>query len=142
MPVRWAQDTCTGVVICTSDRGQVLSHSGIKLKVVPLASDLLCDNNTDDTLQVSGIVQMQLSPKNVGLFEAFYASIKPIELLSYDIDVAQAVYPRLACCTFPQSRYLKNSVCVNRLTTPAAARRESCRKARQSCHLNSRFVIS
>ena len=129
------------MVMCTSDQGRDLSHNGIKLKVAPLAGGRLCGNNTGDTSQVSGIVQMQLSPKNVGLFEAFYASIKPIELLSYDIDVAPAVYPRLACCTLPQSRYLKNSVCVNRLTTPAAARRESCRKARQSCHLNSRFVI-
>jgi hypothetical protein len=29
----------------------------------------------------------------------FYASIEPIELLSYDIDIAPAVYPCLACCT-------------------------------------------
>ena len=41
-----------GVVVCTSDPGSPMAHSGIKMKV-------------------SGVVQMQLSPKNVGLFEAF-----------------------------------------------------------------------
>ena len=42
------------------------------------------------TLKVTGTVSMQLSPKNVGLFEAFYASIKPIELMAFTIDVAPA----------------------------------------------------
>eukprot|EP01051_Picozoa_sp_SAG22_P019626 SAG22_NODE_3683_length_1580_cov_2.152600_2_plen_231_part_00 len=64
-------DTVSGVVVCTSGPGSPMAHSGINMKV-------------------SGVVQMQLSPKNVGLFEAFYASIKPIELLAYSIPVAPA----------------------------------------------------
>ena len=64
-------ETVSGIVQCTSDRGSPMAHNGI-------------------VLTVTGTVQMQLSPKNVGLFEAFYASIKPIELVSYNIDVAPA----------------------------------------------------
>ncbi len=64
-------ETVSGMVVCTSERGSPMGHNGI-------------------TLKVTGTVSMQLSPKNVGLFEAFYASIKPIELMVFDIDVAPA----------------------------------------------------
>jgi len=58
-----------GYVVVTS-KGP-LSHSGV-------------------TLVMDGSVQLQLSAKSVGLFEAFYNSIKPIQLLSYTIEVAKA----------------------------------------------------
>ena len=64
-------ETVSGMVVCTSEKGTTMGHSGI-------------------TLKVTGTVSMQLSPKNVGLFEAFYASIKPIELMAFTIDVAPA----------------------------------------------------
>ncbi|XP_014789907.1 vacuolar protein sorting-associated protein 26C [Octopus bimaculoides] len=40
-------------------------------------------------LSIDGTVNLQLSPKSVGLFEAFYNSVKPICLLQYLIDVAK-----------------------------------------------------
>eukprot|EP01083_Nonionella_stella_P083656 231373_1 len=62
-------DTVSGVIIVRSD--SKLSHQGIKL-------------------QVCGTVDLQLSARAVGLFEAFYNSIKPMELISYDITVSEA----------------------------------------------------
>jgi len=41
------------------------------------------------TLSVEGTVNMQLSSKNVGLFEAFYNSVKPITLISYSVEVSK-----------------------------------------------------
>ncbi|GAM21664.1 hypothetical protein SAMD00019534_048390 [Acytostelium subglobosum LB1] len=40
------------------------------------------------TLSVEGSVQLQLSSKSVGLFEAFYNSLKPITMLHYTFNVA------------------------------------------------------
>lgn len=40
------------------------------------------------TLSVTGIVNLQLSAKNVGIIEAFYQSVKPIQLVSYLIEIA------------------------------------------------------
>ncbi|XP_074104101.1 vacuolar protein sorting-associated protein 26C [Cotesia typhae] len=41
-------------------------------------------------LTMEGSVNLQLSSKNVGIFEAFYNSVKPIQLVQYTIDVAPA----------------------------------------------------
>lgn len=41
------------------------------------------------TLIIEGTVNMQLSAKSVGLFEAFYNSVKPITLLSSSLEVAK-----------------------------------------------------
>jgi len=41
------------------------------------------------TLHVEGVVKPQLSPRSVGLFEAFYTSMKPITLLAADIEIAE-----------------------------------------------------
>jgi len=46
------------------------SHSGIKLVV-------------------DGTVNLQLSPRSAGVFEAFYSSIKPEQLLGYEFEVAK-----------------------------------------------------
>jgi len=59
-------DTVSGVVIVRSD--SKISHQGIKL-------------------QVEGAVNLQLSARSVGLFEAFYSSIKPMELVNYGITI-------------------------------------------------------
>lgn len=42
------------------------------------------------SMKVEGCVKPQLSPRSVGLFEAFYTSMKPITLMDFDIDVADA----------------------------------------------------
>ncbi|XP_048514704.1 vacuolar protein sorting-associated protein 26C isoform X2 [Athalia rosae] len=39
-------------------------------------------------LTMEGSVNLQLSSKNVGIFEAFYNSVKPIQLIQYTLDVA------------------------------------------------------
>jgi len=59
----------SGVVVVTT-RGK-LSHSGI-------------------TLLMEGSVQLQLSAKSIGLFEAFYNSIKPVQLLYYSVTIAES----------------------------------------------------
>lgn len=56
------------VVVNIPDKGG-FSHKGIKLVV-------------------EGAVTLQLSARSIGLFEAFYSSLKPLQLLHYEIEVA------------------------------------------------------
>ncbi|RWS01546.1 Down syndrome critical region protein 3-like protein [Dinothrombium tinctorium] len=42
------------------------------------------------TLTVEGMVNMQLSSKNVGIFEAFYNSVKPVSLINYSVEIAKS----------------------------------------------------
>ncbi|KAF7648848.1 hypothetical protein LDENG_00150700 [Lucifuga dentata] len=42
------------------------------------------------SLSMEGVVNLQLSSKSVGVFEAFYNSVKPIQLISTNIEVAKA----------------------------------------------------
>uniref|UniRef100_G3QCH0 Vacuolar protein sorting-associated protein 26C n=1 Tax=Gasterosteus aculeatus aculeatus TaxID=481459 RepID=G3QCH0_GASAC len=42
------------------------------------------------TLNMEGLVNLQLSSKSVGVFEAFYNSVKPIQLISSNVEVAKA----------------------------------------------------
>ena len=62
-------DTVSGVVIVRSD--SKISHQGI-------------------SLNVEGAVNLQLSARSVGLFEAFYSSIKPMDLVNYGITICNA----------------------------------------------------
>lgn len=41
-------------------------------------------------LRASGVVKPTLDPRTVGIFEALYSSIKPIEILATSIDMVQA----------------------------------------------------
>ena len=41
------------------------------------------------TLFMDGTVNLQLSAKSVGVFEAFYNSIKPIQLVNCTLEVAR-----------------------------------------------------
>lgn len=41
------------------------------------------------SLSVDGSVNLQLSSKSVGMFEAFYNSLKPLQLLSYSVELAK-----------------------------------------------------
>ncbi|EGG23478.1 vacuolar protein sorting-associated protein 26 family protein [Cavenderia fasciculata] len=61
--------TVSGNVVINTPKE--LSHSGI-------------------TLTVDGSVQLQLSSKSVGMFEAFYNSLKPITMLHYTFNVASS----------------------------------------------------
>ncbi|XP_005100134.1 vacuolar protein sorting-associated protein 26C [Aplysia californica] len=61
-------DVIAGVVVVQS-KGD-LQHQGI-------------------TLTMEGMVNLQLSAKSVGLFEAFYNSLKPIQVLMYTLEVAK-----------------------------------------------------
>lgn len=40
------------------------------------------------TLFVEGSVNLHLSAKSVGMFEAFYNSVKPIQLINYSMELA------------------------------------------------------
>ena len=57
------QDTIKGAVVING-RGHSLTHEGI-------------------SLHAEGQVSLQLSAKSVGLFEAFYSSIRPVQLLDF-----------------------------------------------------------
>jgi hypothetical protein len=46
-------------------------------------------NHSGMTLSVDGSVNLQLSTKSVGMFEAFYNSLKPLQLLSYSVELAK-----------------------------------------------------
>jgi hypothetical protein len=60
-------EVVSGAVVVTSQGS--MKHSGIKLLV-------------------EGSVSLQLSARSIGLFEAFYSSLKPVQLLTYDIEVS------------------------------------------------------
>lgn len=64
-----AGETVRGAVVVRSEG--TMSHQGIRLTV-------------------EGSVALQLSARSVGLFEAFYSSLKPVNLLGYNIEVAAA----------------------------------------------------
>jgi len=64
-----AGEKLTGAVVVTS-KGS-MSHSGI-------------------TLQLHGEVNLQLSAKSVGMFEAFYNSLKPVQLIQYTVEIAKS----------------------------------------------------
>lgn len=61
-------DVVKGVVVVSAKSD--LSHNGL-------------------TLTMEGSVNLQLSAKSVGVFEAFYNSLKPIQLVQYSIDLAK-----------------------------------------------------
>lgn len=46
-------------------------------------------NHNGVTLSMEGLVTLQLSAKSVGMFEAFYNSLKPIQLVNYHLDIAK-----------------------------------------------------
>ena len=47
-------------------------------------------SHTGISLTMEGTVSLQLSAKSVGVFEAFYNSLKPINLVNYTLDIAKA----------------------------------------------------
>lgn len=61
-------DVVKGVVVVTTKSD--LSHNGL-------------------SLTMEGSVNLQLSAKSVGVFEAFYNSLKPIQLVQYNLELAK-----------------------------------------------------
>ena len=47
-------------------------------------------SHTGISLSMEGTVSLQLSAKSVGVFEAFYNSLKPINLINYTLEIAKA----------------------------------------------------
>lgn len=68
MHCHW-QETVSGVVVVES-RAEA-RHEGL-------------------SLSLEGSASMQLSAKNVGIFEAFYSAAKPVPLIGYALEVAKA----------------------------------------------------
>lgn len=64
-------DVISGDVIITSHEKSPIQHSGI-------------------FLYLDGMVNINLSTKNVGVFEAFYNSAKPIQLINYSLEISKA----------------------------------------------------
>ena len=46
-------------------------------------------NHNGLTLTMEGVVNLQLSAKSVGMFEAFYNSLKPIQIVNYSVELAK-----------------------------------------------------
>ena len=59
----------------------------VKGSVAVTTKDQLSHNGL--TLTMEGIVNLQLSAKSVGMFEAFYNSLKPIQLIQYTVELAK-----------------------------------------------------
>jgi hypothetical protein len=68
------QDVVSGTIVVTTKGG--MSHSGLIVQVV-------------------GRVTLQLSAKTVGLFEAFYNSLKPVTVIDYTLEIQKSgkLYP-------------------------------------------------
>ena len=75
------QEEIKGTVMI--DTASAMSHSGI-------------------TLKVEGTLKLQLSARSVGLFEAFYSSIKPMPLMR--CVVAAVVAAAAAACAARRAR--------------------------------------
>mmetsp|Transcript_419 Transcript_419/g.697 ORF Transcript_419/g.697 Transcript_419/m.697 type:complete len:313 (+) Transcript_419:263-1201(+) len=76
-------DTITGVI--TVDAGnRSLSHQGIVLKI-------------------DGSVKLQLSAKSVGIFEAFYSTLKPLVIVQKEIDILKSGSFKYGKHTYPFS---------------------------------------
>jgi hypothetical protein len=53
------------------------------------------------TLVVEGTVTLQLSARSVGLFEAFYSSLQPVQLMNYTIEVSPSNKMAAGTVEFP-----------------------------------------
>ena len=55
------------------------------------------------SMKIEGSVKLQLSAKSVGLFEAYYNSIAPVELVHYQIPIKENERATVGTNTFPFS---------------------------------------
>ncbi|KAA0704440.1 Down syndrome critical region protein 3 -like protein [Triplophysa tibetana] len=71
-------------------RANKVYHEGELLSGVVLISSRDALQHQGVSLSMEGLVNLQLSSKSVGVFEAFYNSVKPIQLVSSNIEVVKA----------------------------------------------------
>ncbi|XP_060689793.1 vacuolar protein sorting-associated protein 26C isoform X1 [Hemiscyllium ocellatum] len=71
-------------------RANKVYHEGETLSGVVILSSKEAIQHQGITLAMDGVVNLQLSAKSVGVFEAFYNSVKPIQLISNSIEVTKA----------------------------------------------------
>jgi len=62
-------DLVCGIVVVDTKSSKLLNHQGL-------------------TLNMSGVVTMELSKSSVGRFEALYNSLKPIDIVGYSVELA------------------------------------------------------
>lgn len=62
---------------------------------------------------MEGSVNLQLSAKSVGVFEAFYNSLKPIPLVNYSVEIAKPgkLYHSLRLCVLLHVCLLVHVIC-------------------------------
>lgn len=71
-------------------RANKVYHEGEKITGIILITSPSDIKHDGISLTMEGTVNLQLSAKNVGIFEAFYNSVKPIQLVSMTSEVAPA----------------------------------------------------
>lgn len=71
-------------------RANKVYHEGELLSGVVVISSRDALQHQGISLSMEGLVNLQLSSKSVGVFEAFYNSVKPIQLVSSNIEVVKA----------------------------------------------------
>ncbi|KAJ3589266.1 hypothetical protein NHX12_010112 [Muraenolepis orangiensis] len=71
-------------------RANKVYHEGEVLAGVVVLSSKEAVQHQGISLTMEGVVNLQLSSKSVGVFEAFYNSVKPIQLITSNIEVAKA----------------------------------------------------
>ncbi|XP_036071037.1 vacuolar protein sorting-associated protein 26C isoform X2 [Oryzias melastigma] len=71
-------------------RANKVYHEGETVAGVVMLSCKEAMQHHGISLSMEGIVNLQLSSKSVGVFEAFYNSVKPIQLINSNIEVAKA----------------------------------------------------
>uniref|UniRef100_A0A338P6T5 Vacuolar protein sorting-associated protein 26C n=1 Tax=Mus musculus TaxID=10090 RepID=A0A338P6T5_MOUSE len=68
-------------------RANKVYHAGEMLSGVVVISSKDSVQHQGVSLTMEGTVNLQLSAKSVGVFEAFYNSVKPIQIINSTIDV-------------------------------------------------------
>ncbi|XP_056593080.1 vacuolar protein sorting-associated protein 26C isoform X2 [Triplophysa dalaica] len=71
-------------------RANKVYHEGELLSGVVVISSRDALQHQGISLSMEGLVNLQLSSKSVGVFEAFYNSVKPIQLVSSNFEVVKA----------------------------------------------------
>ncbi|KAK9968874.1 hypothetical protein ABG768_003173 [Culter alburnus] len=70
-------------------RANKVYHEGERLTGVLVISSRDALQHQGVSLSLDGLVNLQLSSKSVGVFEAFYNSVKPIQLVSSNMEVVK-----------------------------------------------------
>ncbi|XP_067897300.1 vacuolar protein sorting-associated protein 26C isoform X3 [Heterodontus francisci] len=71
-------------------RANKVYHEGETLSGLVIFSSKEAIQHQGITLAMDGVVSLQLSAKSVGVFEAFYNSVKPMQLISNSVEITKA----------------------------------------------------